>query len=467
MYKSKKCKLCNSIFLPTSGSQKYCEKCKDIGRNLKNKKRDRVKSRSVNNYTEQTKICTICGVSFNTFYKKKIYCGSEECELKRKRLKNSRAEVRRSYKRKQSRFLEREKLKILKIKESCELFSKHGYTVLSSSGFVNSHNGSFKLLCPNGHVWYSTLHNFKDNNNRCYRCYTENNYNSSIETCLKEYFETNFQDLRIIHNDRSVIGPKEIDLYFPDHKVGVEVCGLYWHSETAMGKDKDYHYKKMMECYEKGVRLITVFEDEINNKFDLVVSRIKQALGLIDKKIYARKCNVKVIDVKTSRDFFNKNHIQGYSSNKISFGLFYKNNLVAACSLGNPTRNNANVGKTLELKRFCCLNDYVVIGAASKLLKQSVNYAINMDYDNIKSYCDMRYANIFNPVYEIIGFNLLSYTKYTPHYFKGGIRYRNMSLRKNDSEKLLNKTELELRLSQGYNRIWDCGHRTYIMEINR
>jgi hypothetical protein len=78
----------------------------------------------------------------------------------------------------------------------------------------------------------------------------------------------------------------------------------------------------------------------------------------------------------------------------------------------------------------------------------------------------MRYANIFNPVYEVLGFELLTMTKYTPHYCINGDRYRNMSLRKTPEERLTGKTELELRLEQGYDRIWDCGHRTYVFNIN-
>jgi hypothetical protein len=31
--------------------------------------------------------------------------------------------------------------------------------------------------------------------------------------------------------------------------------------------------------------------------------------------------------------------------------------------------------------------------------------------------------------------------------------------------KLLNCTEWGLRSSQGYDRIWDCGHRTYVYQL--
>ena len=93
---------------------------------------------------------------------------------------------------------------------------------------------------------------------------------------------------------------------------------------------------------------------------------------------------------------------------------------------------------------------------------------INTDFPSVeflKSFCDMRYANIFNPVYEVLGFTLKCKTNYTPHYCKGQKRYRNFSLRKTPEERLTGKTEWELRREQGYDRIWDCGHRTYVYDV--
>jgi len=112
-------------------------------------------------------------------------------------------------------------------------------------------------------------------------------------------------------------------------------------------------------------------------------------------------------------------------------------------------------------------NNISVVGGFSKLFKYIINYCVNNGYGFIKSYCDMRYANIFNPVYEKVGFNLDGFTKYTPHYIKSGFRYRNFSLRKTIEERKTAKTEFELRREQGYDRIWDCGHRTYLYKITK
>jgi hypothetical protein len=76
----------------------------------------------------------------------------------------------------------------------------------------------------------------------------------------------------------------------------------------------------------------------------------------------------------------------------------------------------------------------------------------------------MRYASL-TPVYEELGFELITFTKYTPHYIKDGERFRNQGLRKSVEERLTGKTEWELRKEQGYDRLWDCGHRTYVMKL--
>jgi len=465
-YKNKNCELCGKEYTPTSPKQKYCLVCKDEGKKIADRKRDRKRSRKKYNYKEYICVCPCCGEEFITHYSKKIYCGSDSCEVLRQKTNSITAELKRSLKRKKIRAEKRELKKIEALKYIKVFVESYGYKVLDTHGYINHHNGKILLQCPEGHEWETTFHNFKDCENRCAICYQQNNYVSKPELKIRELFENKFPEIEVLYNDRSQIGPKELDLFIPEYSLAIEVCGLYWHSDTANGVHRRYHYDKMMACEEKGIRLITIFEDELNNKFELVCSRIKQAIGKVNVRVYARKCELKEVPSKVAKSFFNDNHIQGACPAKNTLGLYYCDELVAAMSVGGVTRNHANLGKTLELKRFCSIKGTAVVGGASKLFKYVINYAADNNYDNIKSYCDMRYANIFKPVYELLGFELFKFTKYTPHYFKSGVRYRNMSLRKTPEERLTGKTELELRLAQGYNRIWDCGHRTYLYSLN-
>jgi hypothetical protein len=104
-----------------------------------------------------------------------------------------------------------------------------------------------------------------------------------------------------------------------------------------------------------------------------------------------------------------------------------------------------------------------VVGGFGRLFSAAKKFCLDKDIDTIKSYCDNRYASSV-PVYELLGFKFLVESRYTPHYVKDGVRYRNQSLRKTKNERSLNKTEWELR-SQEYDRIWDCGHKTYLYRI--
>jgi len=482
-YKDKVCVLCQTVFKPTSPKQKYCEDCRLEGSRITARVRDLKRNREKNNYILQTKTCKACGVEFTTYYTKKDYCGSKECEKVRVHIKNQIIQSRRT---KESLIAKGRKY-YKENKEKCclhkaeeyrkthpaareyvpgkpnkleygnvkQFVESQGYKLLSEE--YKNNRSNILLECEKGHKWFTMFHNFKDSEVRCPHCFTI----SRPEKRVREFFETNYPELTIVYNDRKQIAPKELDLYFPEYHLAVEVCGLYWHSELAGKKDRSYHYDKTMECFEKKIRLITIFEDELINHFDVVMSRIIQALGVTKEKIFARKCKLQEISSSEANTFFDKYHIQGKSTAIKAWGLYHDDKLVSVCSIGNFVRKHTATSDTVELKRLCTLPYVSVIGGASKLFSAVKKFTKEQGYKKIKSYCDMRYANIFNPVYEVLGFKLETGTKYTPHYVKGYIRYRNVSLRKTPEERLTNKTEFELRKEQGYDRIWDCGHRTY------
>lgn len=57
-----------------------------------------------------------------------------------------------------------------------------------------------------------------------------------------------------------ILNGLEIDCYIDSLKLGVEFNGLYWHSLAI--KDPDYHFNKWLIAREKGIRLITIWEDD-------------------------------------------------------------------------------------------------------------------------------------------------------------------------------------------------------------
>ena len=74
----------------------------------------------------------------------------------------------------------------------------------------------------------------------------------------------------IIHNDRTILRPKEIDIYIPDLKIGIEYNGLYWHS-IENGTDKYSHRNKSLACRKLGIRLIHIFEfEDLDEQIDKI-----------------------------------------------------------------------------------------------------------------------------------------------------------------------------------------------------
>lgn len=341
-----------------------------------------------------------------------------------------------------------------------EYLDKFGYTL--NQDFYNNEQEPVKCVCPNGHEIQIRFGGFLHAGKRCGKCHPVRS-KPEVEVC--SFVES--LGLEVVPNDRQVIKPKELDVYVPSKKVAIEYCGFYWHGEKNGEKPRSYHYDKMISCAKEGIRLITVFEDEWRDRQEVVKSRILNALGMSERRVYARKCYVSEISLAVANDFLSKYHLQGKGNSSKRWGLFLEDELLQVITVGSLSRaHTGRGGKFLELKRFASLPNVSVVGGASKLFSVVKKYAAENGYTHIKSYCDMRYANYIKPVYEDLGFSLVTYTKYTPHYVKEGIRFRNQGLRKTESERFSGKTEWELREEQGFDRMWDCGHRTYVMEIH-
>jgi len=331
-------------------------------------------------------------------------------------------------------------------------FENENYILLSNEYF----NASSKLdyICPNGHIGSISWLNWYQGN-RCSKCSSLISKNEkNMFLYIKKFLGDN-----ILENDRTLITPYELDILIPDKKIAIEYCGLHWHSELR-GKDRRYHLNKLNMCTDRGYRLITIFEDEFVNNKDVVLSRIKNVLNICDdiNVVYARKCVVKEITAKEAREFCENNHLQGYTGCSIKLGAFYNNSLVSIMTFSKPSISKGqknNVCSVLELSRFCSKKNYRVIGIASKLFSY---FKKNYDWQKVFSYADRRWSD--GNLYDSLGFKLIHNTRPNYWYTKGLKRIHRFSLRKQKTDPQ-DTTEWELRKSQGWNRIWDCGNLKY------
>lgn len=190
----------------------------------------------------------------------------------------------------------------------------------------------------------------------------QSHYEVEISDLLTE-LNINFK-----RNDRTTIKPLELDFYLPDYKLAIEFNGSWFHSINS-GKLKNYHQEKSKVCQEKGIRLIHIYEDEWNNslKQKIIKDILLSALGLLENRIYARKCIVKEIDSKSYKQFCEYNHLQGYRVASIRLGLFYNDELVQIASFSKSKHHDKNF--EYEWIRGCPASNSTIIGGTSKLWK--------------------------------------------------------------------------------------------------
>ena len=250
---------------------------------------------------------------------------------------------------------------------------------------------------------------------------------------------------------------KEIDMYDDTLKLGIEYCGLHWHHENSpQPRPSGYHSDKYHVCLAKGVRLITIFEDEWLNRQDQVKNFIKSVIRKNSRNLYARKCTVQSINKAIGSEFIQKYHIQGANSlGKYFAGLYYKEELVGVMSFGKHHRNTA----ITTLDRLCFKDDVSVAGGASRLFKLLIR---EYNIKEIISWSDNRWSQ--GAVYEALGFKLAAilppdYSYASVH--KQGVRYSKQSQKKSNVKCPDGLTELQWANERGLSRIWDCGKRRW------
>jgi len=346
-------------------------------------------------------------------------------------------------------------------KEFLQNFEKYlnEHNVELVGDYINAfHEVKFRCKTCN-HIFTNNWNNVQQGY-LCPKCYPRNDGTSKPEKDICEFIKSLDSSLTVDLNNNKIIHPKQIDIYIPEKKIGIEFNGLYWHSETH-GKDRKYHLEKTLNCLQKNIQLIHIFEDEWLFKQDIVKNRLKQILNYFNGiKIYARKCIIKEIETKIKNEFLEKYHIQGKDSSVIKLGAYYNDKLLAVMTFshGNISKGSTTNKEIWELNRFCSNYDYHIPGIASKLLTY---FKRNYKWEEIFSYADRRWS--IGNVYEKLGFELNSITQPNYWYIQGLHRIHRFGLRKRPDEPK-NITEWELRQKEGYDRIWDCGNLKYVIK---
>jgi len=343
------------------------------------------------------------------------------------------------------------------------LLSNYSYLNFLNIDFDNK---EYTILCDKGHDYIINSSLFsnrvKCKTELCTICNPINQHTSGLEIQLLSFIEENYTGV-IETSDRDVIKPLELDIYLPNLKLAFEFNGLYWHNE--LNKDNNYHLNKTDNCFKKGVQLTHIWEDDWLYKQDIVKSIILNKIGKTPNRIYARKCEIKVIeDNKLIRKFLDDNHLQGFVGSSIKLGLYYENELVSLMTFGKKrkSQNSSSVEGEFELIRFCNKLNTNVIGGASKLFK---HFTKNYFFKKIISYADRSHSN--GKLYENLGFELSHISKPNYYYVVDGVRKYRFGYRKDVLVKEgfdLDKSEHQIMIERGIYRIYNSGNYKYIFK---
>ena len=269
---------------------------------------------------------------------------------------------------------------------------------------------------------------------------------SSYETEIVTWLN----NLNIVNIERNVniLDGKEIDIFLPDYNVGIEFNGNYWHNEYH--KQNIYHQNKSLLALSKNIFLYHIFEYEWTdlNKKERILNQLKNILQKNTNKIYARKCEIKIVNTKDKKEFINKYHIQGDCASKINIGLYFNNELISIMTFGISRFNKEC---KYELIRYCSKANTNIVGGASKIFKYFVDNF--MEYGSkCVSYSDI--SKTKGSIYNTLGFEFIK-IEYPNYVWCNG---HNILSR----YKCQMKNEIDTMRSRNYYRIFDCGTKTWI-----
>lgn len=203
----------------------------------------------------------------------------------------------------------------------------------------------------------------------------------------------------IIDNFYDFMGGKQLDAYIPKYNFAIEFNGTFWHASAGKGltspKDKSYHIDKTNKANAEGIDLMYIWDYEWENPTtrEIIKSQIRHRLGKDKQKYYARETYVKRISDADSKSFLSRTNREGSAEKGVSFGLYYKDVLLAVMAINKVTKEGESY---TEITRFSVEINTSVVGGFSKLLthilKES-NNTLDVIIESPVDYLDTQNSN--------------------------------------------------------------------------
>lgn len=324
----------------------------------------------------------------------------------------------------------------------------------SKVSYVNN-TTKIEIGCPHHGTFFQTpMAHLMENRIPCPGCSSS----VSVSQAQKDIaaFVESFYNGPLLVNDRSLLKGKEVDIFLPDLNVAIEYNGVYWHSASRVGKN--YHADKTKACQKEGVRLLHIWSDDWTFRKEIVKRHIKAVLQLSsERKVYARKCQVKEITTQVAKTFLEENHIQGYSPSTHKFGLFEEDALVAVATFRSDSSDRENY----VLTRYA--TKHQVLGGHSKLV---TFFERHFSYRELVTFADLSFSdgNLYARTgWKQAGFLYPDYSYVVNKKREHKFGYRLKRFRE-DSNLLFEEgcTESELAALNSIEKIYDCGKLRFV-----
>lgn len=173
-----------------------------------------------------------------------------------------------------------------------------------------------------GHGWKASIANRANRNSGCPKC-KRNMRTSFPEQALLFYIRHLFPMAENSYMEIFDVKQRELDIYIPEKRTGIEYDGVAWHSDD---RAKKVGYEKYKACQEHGIRLIRISEkpaDDDTNCDVYIYREDTSNIGLnnvINKAVETINgvCSID-IDVDKDRSKIMKQYIVSLRSRSIAF----------------------------------------------------------------------------------------------------------------------------------------------------
>lgn len=244
--------------------------------------------------------------------------------------------------------------------------------------------------------------------------------------------------VQTIKGDRTILEGREIDIYIPKFRLGIEYDGLAFHSDS---KEESYHLWKTVTAAKKKVKLIHIWSDLWNNRRAQVVDFLSKLFGKY-QEIPFEECEISEIPKTEGRHFLSATHIMSYDSRANRFIGIYKEGYLIEVVAFKVNKDKWVFLQKAERSTLCVKDDlfhvidYIKTSYKITELTASIDRSL-FDGEDLKT----------------IGFYIKECTPPKAHWTKD---YK--------IRKLQEKYTDDQMIEAGYHRFYDCGE--LILQLN-